>query len=142
LLLHLFGKTDQASLLQSDSICTALQLINFWQDVDIDFANGRVYLPQDEMREHGVSDGQIAARRCDDGWRALIGFQIGRSRALMTSGAPLAHALPGRMGLEIRATAQAGLRILDKLEVAGCDMFRCRPVLRWYDWPVIMVRSL
>ena len=142
LLLHLCGNTDEASLMRSDSICTALQLINFWQDIEIDFANGRVYLPQDEMREHGVSEGQIAARRCDERWRALIGFQIGRSRALMMSGAPLARALPGRIGLEIRATVQGGLRILEKLEAAGCDMFRRRPVLRWYDWPVVMVRSL
>jgi squalene synthase HpnC len=142
LLLHLSGNTDEASLLRSDSICTALQLINFWQDIEIDFAIGRVYLPQDEMREHGVSEAQIAARRCDAGWRALIGLQIGRSRALMMSGAPLARALPARMGLEIRATVQGGLRILEKLEAAGCDMFRHRPVLRWYDWPVILARAL
>jgi squalene synthase HpnC len=142
LLLQLFGKTDQASLLQSDSICTALQLINFWQDVEIDFAKGRIYLPQDEMREHGVSEEQIAARRCDDGWRALIGLQIERARALMSSGAPLARALPGRTGLEIRATVQGGLRILEKLQSAGCDMFRHRPVLRWHDWPALLMRSL
>lgn len=142
LLMHLFGNTDQASLVQSDSICTALQLINFWQDVEIDFANGRVYLPQDEMRAHGVSEAHIAARRCDAAWRALIGFQIGRSRALMMSGAPLARTLPGRVGLEIRATVQGGLRVLEKLEAAGCDMFRRRPVLVWYDWPVIIARSL
>jgi len=89
-----------------------------------------------------VSEAHIAARRCDAGWRALIGLQIGRSRALMMSGAPLARALPARMGLEIRATVQGGLRILEKLEAAGCDMFRHRPVLRWYDWPVILARAL
>jgi squalene synthase HpnC len=142
LLLHLFGRLDAASLAHSDSICTALQLINFWQDVEIDFAKGRIYLPQDEMREHCVSEGHIAARRCDDGWRALVGFQIGRTRALMLSGAPLGRALPGRIGLEIRATVQGGLRALEKLESAGGDMFRHRPVLRWYDWPLLLMRSL
>ena len=142
LLLHLFGRTGRDSLAQSDAICTALQLINFWQDVEIDFARGRIYLPHDEMRKHAVSESNIAARRCDDGWRALIGFQIARTRALMDAGAPLGRALPGRTGLEIRATVQGGLRILDKLERAGCDMFRHRPVLRWHDWPGLLMRSL
>jgi squalene synthase HpnC len=142
LLLHLFGKTDRTSLAHSDAICSALQLINFWQDVEADFAKGRIYLPQDEMREYGVSEGQIPARRCDERWRALIEFQIERSRALLLSGAPLGRALPGRIGLEIRATAQGGLRILDRLHSAGCDMFRHRPVLRWYDWPLLLMRSL
>ena len=142
LLLHLFGKTDPASLSQSDSICTALQLINFWQDVEIDFAKGRVYLPQDEMRAHDVSERHIGGRLCDGRWRALIGFQIERARALMSCGAPLGRNLPGRIGLEIRATMQGGLRVLEKLESAGCDVFRHRPVLRWHDWPMLLMRSL
>lgn len=142
LLLHLFGRTDATSFAQSDAICTALQLINFWQDIEIDFARQRIYLPQDEMRDHGVSEEQIGGRRCDGGWRALIGAQIARARGLMLSGAPLGRALPGRIGLEIRVTVQGGLRILDKLASAGCDPFRHRPALRWYDWPVLALRSL
>jgi phytoene synthase len=142
LLLHLFGATDHDSLERSDAVCTALQLINFWQDVAVDFSKGRIYLPQDEMREHGVTEDQIAARRCDERWRSLIGMQIARARALMRAGAPLGRTLPGRIGLEIRATVQGGLRILDKLECAGCDMFRRRPVLGWTDWPLLLARAL
>jgi phytoene synthase len=142
LLLHLFKRTSETQLRQSDAICTALQLINFWQDVAIDFAKGRVYLPQDEMRAHGVTESHLAEARCDDAWRALLAFQVQRTRELMLSGAPLGRSLPGRVGLEIRATIQGGLRILEKIERGGYDVFRRRPLLRWFDWPLIALRAL
>jgi phytoene synthase len=142
LLLHLFKRTSETDLRQSDAICTALQLINFWQDVAIDYAKGRVYLPQDEMARHSVAEAHIAQARCDDAWRSLMDFQVDRTRALMLSGAPLGHSLPGRIGLEIRATVQGGLRILEKLEKARFDVFRQRPVLRAFDWPLILARAL
>jgi phytoene synthase len=142
LLLHLFKRTTDSELARSDAICSALQLVNFWQDVDIDYAKGRVYLPQDEMARHGVSEAHIAADRCDDAWRALMAFQVRRTRELMLSGAPLGRGLPGRIGLEIRATVQGGLRILEKIERAGYDVFRRRPLLRWFDWPLVAARAL
>jgi len=142
LLLHLFKRTSETDLRQSDAICTALQLIDFWQDVAIDYAKGRVYLPQDEMACHGVSERHLAEQRCDDAWRALIDFQVRRTRELMLSGAPLGRSLPGRLGLEIRATVQGGMRILEKLEKARFDVFRHRPVLRAFDWPLILARAL
>jgi phytoene/squalene synthetase len=142
LLLKLFQRESDQNIRWSDQICSALQLVNFWQDVEIDYAKNRVYLPQDEMQRHGVTERHIAERRCDDAWRALIRFQIGRARGMLQSGAPLGRALPGRIGLEIRATVQGGLRLLEKIESARYDVFRQRPVLRWYDWPLIMARAL
>jgi len=142
LLLHLFDRASSENLRRSDEICTALQLINFWQDVPIDHAKGRIYLPQDEMERFGVTEQHIAESRCDDKWRALIHYQAGRSRAMMLSGAPLGRELPGRIGLEIRATVQGGLRILEKLESARYDMFRNRPTLKWHDWPILLARAL
>ena len=142
LLLHLFGRATPQNIAHADSICTALQLVNFWQDVAIDFGKGRVYLPQDEMAAHGVTERHIAEHKVDGAWRALLGFQAGRARELLQAGLPLGRALPGRIGLEIRATVQGGLRVLEKLEGAGYDMFRHRPVLQWPDWPVILARAL
>lgn len=142
LLLHLFRRASDRNLLWSDSICSALQLVNFWQDVALDYAKGRIYLPQDEMKRYGVTEQHIAERRCDDAWRALIQFQIDRARGMLQAGAPLGRTLPGRIGLEIRATVQGGLRILEKLENARGDVFRQRPVLRWIDWPLIIARAL
>lgn len=142
LLLHLFGAATPENVAQSDSICSGLQLANFWQDVALDWDKGRVYLPQDEMARYGVREAQIAARDCDDNWRALLGFQVARTRAMLEAGAPLGRRLPGRIGLEIRVTAAGGLRILEKLEACAFDMFRHRPVLRWHDWPLLLARAL
>jgi squalene synthase HpnC len=142
LLLHLFKRTSETDLAGSDAVCSALQLINFWQDVEIDFAKGRIYLPQDEMARHGVSERHIAEQRCDEAWRSLLAFQVERSREMIRRGQPLARSLPGRMGLEIRATIQGGLRILQKIEQANYDVFRRRPVLRALDWPLLLARAV
>ena len=143
LLLHFFRRTNEADFTASDAICSALQLVNFWQDVDIDYTRDRrIYLPQDEMLSHGVTERHLAEKRCDQAWQCLMEFQIGRTRQLMLSGAPLGRTLPGRIGLEIRATVQGGLRILDKIERSGYDVFHRRPMLGALDWPMVLLKAL
>jgi squalene synthase HpnC len=145
LVLHCFEKTGHGSGYsreQSDAICSALQFINFWQDVAIDWQKGRVYLPQEDLDRFGVTEGHIARQQADDKWRALMAFECRRARELLMSGQPLAKALPGRLGLEIRATIHGGARILDKIEAAAGDVFRHRPVLRTGDWAGILARAL
>ncbi|MCL2524658.1 MAG: squalene synthase HpnC [Betaproteobacteria bacterium] len=142
LVLHLFGRNEAEHLAQSDCICTALQLINFWQDIAIDWQKGRVYLPQSDLAQFAVSEADIAAGRCTPAWTALLIFQIDRAEALMRRGLPLVHALPGRLGWEIRLTAQGGLRILERLRAARGDVFRHRPTLGPWDWLVVAGRSL
>ena len=145
LLLHLFGAATTHNLERSDAICSALQLINHWQDVGIDAAkgaNGRIYLPQDDIARFGVRDGDILRRVADADFRALLRFQVGRARALMLSGASLGWDLPGRIGLEIRAIVAGGLRVLDKIEAIDYDVFGRRPKLEAFDWPGILWRSL
>jgi squalene synthase HpnC len=142
LLLHLFRRTEEPALAQSDAICSALQLVNFWQDIALDWDKGRVYLPQDEMASHGVGERHIAERRCDAAWASLMRFQVQRARAMLLAGRPLARSLPGRIGLEIRTTIQGGLRILEKIEASGYDVLRRRPVLKAFDWPLLLARAL
>jgi len=143
LLLHLFKRTSDSNCRHSDAICSALQLVNFWQDVHIDYVkDGRIYLPQDEMARHGVTEQHISAKACDEPWQALMKFQVDRARNLMLSGADLGKSLPGRLGLEIRTTIQGGLRILEKIERARYDVFRRRPRLRAYDWPLLLIRAV
>ena len=143
LLLHLFKRTTDSDLRRSDAICTSLQLVNFWQDVDIDYTKDRrVYLPQDEMARFGVSERHLQERVCDDAWKNLLSFQTKRTRELMLEGAPLGDTLPGRIGLEIRATVQGGLRILEKIERARYDVFRRRPKLEVFDWPLLLLRAV
>ena len=142
LMLHLYGAVTEEHLAWSDSICSALQLINFWQDVASDYRKNRGYLPQDDMARFGVNEAQIAERNTGGGWGALMGFEVARARAMMESGAPLATRLPGRIGLELRTIVQGGLRILEKIERAGGDVFRRRPVLRAWDWPLLVARGV
>ena len=142
LLLRLFRADTEENLRRSDAVCSALQLINHWQDVGIDWGKGRVYLPQEDLRRFFVTEDQIAAARCDDAWRALMRHQVDRARALMLAGAPLGRDLPGRIGLEIRAIVAGGLRILEKIEAADYDVFRRRPVLAAADWPRLLWRAL
>ena len=141
LLLHLYGEATPVNIAYSDAICTSLQIINFWQDVAKDYAIGRIYLPQDEMAQYGVSEKQIAQGICDDAWRALMKFQVDRARAMMLSGKPLGTILTGRIGLEMRMIIAGGLRILSKLESAQYDMFRHRPVLKPFDWVIMLAKS-
>jgi phytoene synthase len=127
----------------SDAICSALQLINFWQDVDLDYRkDARIYLPQDEMAGFDVTERHVRERICDCAWQSLMRFQVDRARTLMLSGSELGRRLPGRVGLEIRATIQGGLRILEKIERAGYDVFRRRPKLRAYDWALLLAKAL
>jgi squalene synthase HpnC len=145
LLLHLFGHASEENLRQSEAICSALQLINHWQDVGIDAlkgAKGRIYLPQDDMARFGIADGQVLRRTASADFRALLRFQVERARALMLSGAPLGWRLPGRIGMEIRAIVAGGLRILDKIEAVDFDVFTQRPVLTALDWPLIGWQTL
>jgi len=142
LVLHLFGRTEPEHLEQSDCICSALQLINFWQDVAVDWQKDRVYIPQTDFPHFKVGENDIAAHRWSANWAALMDFEIDRAQALMLRGAPLVHALPGRLGWEIRLTIQGGLRILEKLRQVRGDVFHRRPKLGKWDWLVLVGRSL
>ena len=148
LLLRLWQADSAENLRRSDAICTALQLINHWQDVAGDLARGRIYLPQEDMQRFGVDAGQLTsatqdAKRdaTDANWRALLAFEVARARTLMLSGAALGSCLPGRIGLELRLIIAGGLRILEKIEAVDYDVFRRRPVLRALDWPLLLWRA-
>ncbi len=142
LVLHLFGRTEPEHLEQSDCICTALQLINFWQDVAIDWQKDRVYIPQTDFPHFKLTEADIAANHWSANWAALMDFEIDRAVALMRRGAPLVHALPGRLGWEIRLTLQGGLRILERIRQVRGDVFTRRPKLGAWDWLVLAGRSI
>ena len=141
LLLHLYQAAEAHNLISSDAICSSLQLINFLQDVEIDFRKDRIYLPQDEMAQYHVTEGQIARGANDIAWQTLMKFQIERTQSMLLAGAPLARRLPGRVGLELRMIVMGGSRILDKLRASHGDVFTNRPVLRPHDWLLMLFRS-
>ncbi|MDR2031737.1 MAG: squalene synthase HpnC [Azoarcus sp.] len=142
LLLNLFGAATVENFPLSDCICTGLQLANFWQDIARDQEKGRIYLPQQDLARFGVSEQDIAASRCDERWQALLAFEIVRARTCLRAGAPLARRLPGRIGWELRLIVAGGLRILERIEAIGCDVFAQRPRLGPFDKLAIAWRAL
>ncbi|MDX1250985.1 MAG: squalene synthase HpnC [Gammaproteobacteria bacterium] len=142
LLLYLYNLATPVNLAHSDAICSALQLINFWQDLSQDYReNNRIYLPQEEMVNYGVSEDHLRHGRTDAAMRALMDFQIERTRRLLLSGAPLGKVLPGRMGFELRLTLHGGLRVLNALEARRDDAF-ARPRLGVTDWLAMLRGAL
>ena len=143
LLLHLYGIADAVSLRQSDAICSALQLINFWQDLSRDLPNGRLYLPQADAARHGVDLEQLLqSRRETAATRALVRDLCAWAGALMREGAPLALWVPGRSGWELRLVVQGGLRILEKIERMDHATLHRRPKIGPLDIPLLLWRAL
>lgn len=142
LLLALYRRTDGAACAQSDAICSALQLINFWQDVALDHAKGRIYIPQSELRRFGVGADDIGARRTDERWRALMRALTAHARSMLSSGAPLARTLGGRIGFELRLVVQGGARVLERIDAVDGEVFTRRPALRATDWLIMGARAL
>lgn len=142
LLLCLFARDDAPRRAQADAICTALQLTNFLQDLTIDAQRGRIYLPQDELRAHGVDASYIFMRRSDASWRALIEIQITRIETLFDFGAPLGRTLPARLGLQIRLTVAGGRRVLHKLRRQNRAGFIGGARLHAWDWATMLGHAL
>lgn len=142
LVLHVFERVEgrhmtpaSPSWLElSDLICSALQFINFWQDVAVDWKKGRVYIPQEDLARFGVSEADIASANANGNWRELMAFECARARGMLAEGSALGRELPGKVGLEIRATVAGGTSILDKIDAARGDVFRHRPTLDKADW--------
>ncbi len=143
LLLHLYGIDGAASLARSDAVCTALQLANFWQDLSVDVARGRLYVPEADLLRHGIDPAALVdARVAEPAAQALVADLVGWTRALMDTGAPLVHDIPGRAGWELRLVVQGGLRILDRVERLGAAALRTRPTLAAADALPIAWRAL
>lgn len=141
LMLHLYGAATPPNLRDSDAICSALQLINFWQDVAVDWQKERIYLPQDDMVRFDLAEVDLALGRVSGEFRELMRFETARARAMIESGAMLAKRLPGRVGWELRLVVQGGLRILEKIEAVNFDVFERRPKLGSADWPIMLWRA-
>jgi squalene synthase HpnC len=142
LMLHLYDAAGPDNLRDSDAVCSALQLINFWQDVAVDWQKARIYLPAEDLARFGVGERHIAEGIVDDAWRRLMAFEVVRARRMLQSGTPLALRLPGRIGWELRLVIQGGLRILESIEAVDYDVFRKRPQLRKHDWLRMAWRAL
>jgi squalene synthase HpnC len=141
LLLHLYGIDDAVSLAQSDQICSALQLINFWQDLSVDVPRARWYPSVQTMQRYTVQDADLQADSQSTNATQLVAYYADSARTAMRDGAPLACRIPGRAGWELRLVVQGGLRLLDKIEAMNFATWRTRPKLGPLDLPLLLWRA-
>jgi squalene synthase HpnC len=143
LILRLFNKDDARSVEESDAICTALQLANFWQDLGQDLRQrNRLYLPLEDCRAFGVSEEDLLAGHATTAFRGLMAWQIGRTRRLFARGEDLPGRIGGRLGLNLKLVRAGGLAICDKVRDLGYDTLVERPKLGKRDWMRLVWRNL
>lgn len=151
LLLQLYQAATPKNTQMSDCICSALQLINFLQDIAIDFKKNegkqRIYLCQDELQQYGIGEQRIAdyvsgEAKPDAKWQAFMQFNVQRTAQILDKGKPLGRILKGRIGFEMRMIIAGGERILSKINQVKGDVFNHRPTLNYYDWLLIFIKAL
>jgi squalene synthase HpnC len=145
LLLHLYGVTDPAALRQSDAVCSALQLINFWQDLGVDLPRGRCYVPAADAAAHGLTPAALAAQAGTGdsaATRALVRELLRWACTLMHEGSAVVRSVPGRAGWELRLVIQGGLRIAAKIERMDCSVLSSRPTIGLSDLLPLLLSTL
>ena len=142
LVLRVAGHDDPALDAASDAVCTALQLTNFWQDLERDWKSGRLYVPLEERDRAGASDADLDAGRLTAEWQRAMRAAADRTRTLFAAGRPVCDGVRGRLRWELRFTWLGGSRILDKLEAVQFDVFRRRPTLTPADVPGLVWGAL
>jgi len=142
LMLLLFNYRSEATMLQADLICTALQLTNFWQDVSIDLQKDRVYIPLDDIREFGYTEEELFDRKATQVFKDLMCYQIDRTRQLFNEGRPLLQEMGKDLAMELKMTWNGGVRILKKIEQLDYDVLHHRPRLALVDKASLVLSSL
>ena len=142
IVLMIHGYRDPEMFKLSDSICTALQLANFWQDVSVDLKKDRIYLPAEDFRQFGYTEADLRMGLVNEKFTALMKFQVNRTSALFEQGRPLANRLAFPLSWEIRLTWLGGREILRKIRKQGFDTVSRRPHLSKVDWIPLLVRSV
>lgn len=142
MVLYVFGYRDERRLALADATTTALQLMDFWQDVVPDLAKGRIYIPLEDMETFGVTEAELAAKRASPALRRLIAFEVQRTRDFFRRGLPLIDRVGGRLRLDLRLFTLAGLAVLDAIETQDYDVLSRRPEVSKVTKAWLAVRGL
>lgn len=142
LVLAVFEQASDENIRDSDSVCTGLQLANFWQDVSRDLDLGRIYLPLEDLHRFGYGQEQLQLRETNEAFQEMMRFEVARAREFLLAGRPLAERLSGRLGLSIELFAGGGLRILERIETMGYRVLERRPVVTKFDMLRLAAASL
>lgn len=142
LVLRVAGHNDPSLDRASDCLCTALQLTNFWQDFARDYSAGRLYLPADTSDAVGADEADLEVGRLTPAWQEALALVSARTRDLFLEGRDVCDGVGGRLSMELRLTWLGGVRILERLERNGFDVFARRPKLGWRDGAVMLWRTM
>lgn len=142
LVLHLCESVTEETLAWSDSICTGLQLANFWQDVARDFAIGRIYIPREDCEQFGYTREQFKRNEFNAAFQRLMAFEVQRARQYLLEGVPLIAQLPGRLQVDIDLFIRGGLKILDHIERQQFNVWKQRPQVTRFEFGIMLCQSL
>jgi squalene synthase HpnC len=143
LLLHLFGEASEETVSLSDSICTGLQLANFWQDLSVDRANGRLYVPLEDLGRFGYTESELDRGVFDERFRRMLAFEVERAREYLLNGVPLLNLVSSaRLRFELSLTVRGGLAILEAIHATGYDVLHRRPSLSAMHKAGILLRTI
>ncbi len=142
LVLRIAGYDEERLDRSSDALCTALQLTNFWQDLDRDWQNGRLYVPLSDVEAERAALADLDSRRLTDPWRRVLRRVAGRTRSSFEAGRDVCDGVRGRLRHELRVTWLGGMQILNRLEQKDYDVFMARPTLGLADAPSLLWRAM
>jgi squalene synthase HpnC len=142
MMLLLFNYRSEGSMELSDSICTALQLTNFWQDVSVDLKKDRVYIPLEDIREFGYSEEELLQRNFQPAFKDLMCYQVDRTRQMFLEGKPLLTQVGKDLRMELRLTWNGGMRILRKIEKVDYNVLEARPTISFFDKISLFLQAL
>lgn len=129
LVLYLCGYRDPERQQLSDFTCTALQLANFWQDVSVDYAKGRIYLPLESLRRFGVTEEDIARKRNTPAFREMMKFEVDRAHDWFRQGLPLIGKVDHELAIDLELFTRGGQEILRAIEKQGYAVLGNRPAI-------------
>lgn len=141
LVLHLFEDATKRKLQLSDNICTALQLANFWQDVNVDLQKGRMYVPLDDMRRFGYTESAFLMKQYDEPFVEMMEFEVARTKQLFEAGKRLLNEAVPQLRFELTLTWNGGMTILKKIQQANYNVFAQRPIINKTDKVSILMKS-
>jgi squalene synthase HpnC len=142
LLLYIAGYRDPALHAFAADLASGLALARLLQDIPADYARGRIYVPQEDLRHFGVSEEALGARTASPQVAALLRYEIARTRALLERARPLVDQVGSDLAVELALTWHGGMRILDKIADAGPHALEQRPRLDAADKAVIVTKAL
>ena len=142
LVLYVFGCASDRTVSLSNRICTGLQLANFWQDVSVDWARDRIYIPLEDFRRFGYTEDALMQQIADERFSRLMEFEVGRTKRFFEEGRPLINEVASDLRFELTLTWYGGMAILNKIEGDGYNVLTKRPAISSMDKLILLSKAM